>query len=155
MNCYCPPLPEGQMLFWCERHKCNKTAHWRDLCLTRADYRRLWDEGRGPGQEDHPSVDGKDKEHSSGPGGELKKIIAGWQRLFPWFDLSPHQGCSCNETAKWMDQLGPRGCEKQMDVILDKLEAEAKKRKLSIPFQRFWAARMVRQAIRRARKGVN
>jgi hypothetical protein len=43
------------------------------------------------------------------------------------------------------------GCEKRIEKILDKLAEEARNRKLSVPFQRFWAERMVKQAIRRAR----
>lgn len=35
---------------WCETHQCWKTRHWQKLCQTRADYRKAWDEGRGPGQ---------------------------------------------------------------------------------------------------------
>ena len=35
---------------WCERHQCWKTRNWVKLCQTRADYRKAWDEGRGPGQ---------------------------------------------------------------------------------------------------------
>jgi hypothetical protein len=85
------------------------------------------------------------------PGNELKRIIAGWQKIFPWFNLKPTDSCNCDETATWMNRIGPDGCEQNLDLILDKLETEAKKRNLSIPFQRFWAKRMVKQAIRRAR----
>jgi len=35
---------------FCQRHKCNKTAHWFHLCQTRPDYFQLWEQGRGPGQ---------------------------------------------------------------------------------------------------------
>lgn len=35
---------------WCERHQCDKNEHWWQLCRTRPDYVRLWEEGRGPGQ---------------------------------------------------------------------------------------------------------
>lgn len=50
-SCACPELPAGSKRFWCERHKCWKTSHWRTLCQTRADYRQLWDHGQGPGQQ--------------------------------------------------------------------------------------------------------
>ena len=36
---------------WCERHQCHKTAHWHRLCRTRPQYFRLWEQGRGPGQD--------------------------------------------------------------------------------------------------------
>lgn len=35
---------------FCRRHQCTKTEHWWKLCRTREDYFRLWEEGRGPGQ---------------------------------------------------------------------------------------------------------
>ncbi len=38
----------------CDRHGCTKTPHWYQLCRTRADYFRLWEEGRGPGQSRQP-----------------------------------------------------------------------------------------------------
>lgn len=46
-GCECHP---DQFPFACQRHQCHKTAHWHTLCQTRADYFRLWEEGRGPGQ---------------------------------------------------------------------------------------------------------
>lgn len=41
---------------WCPRHGCRKSAHWQRLCRTQADYFRLWEQGRGPGQEPAPTV---------------------------------------------------------------------------------------------------
>lgn len=35
---------------WCERHQCQKSAHFHRLCRTREDYFRLWERGNGPGQ---------------------------------------------------------------------------------------------------------
>ncbi len=84
----------------------------------------------------------------------MKQIIATWQRRFPWFDLSPAKGCNCDKIAKWMDRVGPKECENRLEFIVDGLEKEAKKRHLSIPFQRHWATRMVKHAIRRARREV-
>jgi hypothetical protein len=86
------------------------------------------------------------------PGTELEKIIAAWQRWLPWFDLSEHKDCPCKDTAAYMNRLGPDRCIEHIDIILNKLEAEAKRRNLSIPFQRFWAERMVRQAVHRSKK---
>lgn len=142
MQCECT-IPEGG---FCERHGIYKIPEWVRLCHMRADYRKAWDEGRGPGQP-RTTVDIK----RGGPGTELKKIIAWWQKRFPWFDLSPRKGCQCEATATWMDRLGPDGCEKKMDILLDKLEAEAKKRKFRVPFRRTVAKMLVKQAIRRAR----
>lgn len=40
----------------CPRHRCTKTQHWWELCRTRADYFRLWELGRGPGQQRSETV---------------------------------------------------------------------------------------------------
>ncbi len=47
--CTCP-LPTGNN-FHCERHQCDKVLHWWKLCQTRSDYRQLWEDGKGPGQQ--------------------------------------------------------------------------------------------------------
>lgn len=89
-----------------------------------------------------------------GPGTHLSRLIARFQRLLPWWDMQPHKGCGCNDTARWMDQLGADGCETHLDAIVDRLEAEATKREIKFPFRRAAAKRMVRWAIRRARKSI-
>jgi hypothetical protein len=66
--------------------------------------------------------------------------------------MQPRKGCGCNDTARWMDQLGPDGCEAHLDEIVGRLEGEATKRQITFPFRRAAARRMVRWAIRRARK---
>ncbi len=35
---------------WCERHQCNKPAHFFKLCQTHSDYFKMWEQGIGPGQ---------------------------------------------------------------------------------------------------------
>ncbi len=35
---------------FCPRHGVAKSDHWHRLCTTRVDYRKLWDDGIGPGQ---------------------------------------------------------------------------------------------------------
>ena len=87
-----------------------------------------------------------------GPGTELKHIIARCQKLLPWWDMQPHKGCGCNDTARWMDQLGPDGCEERITAIVKRLKNEARKRKITFPFQGWAAEKMVRWAIKRARK---
>jgi len=87
-----------------------------------------------------------------GPGTELKRIIATAHRFLPWLNLSEQHGCKCNETAAWMDSLGPSGCEQRMGEIVNRLRVEAERRQLRVPFQRIAAEKMVRWAIRRARK---
>lgn len=155
--------PQGEDRWWkCPVHKGKLTAHWTRLCRNKPPYRLAWKEGRGPGQEHRvvlgpsrlKSVDGKvprDVGCKSGPGTELKQIIAAWQRRFPWFDLGPQKDCgSCADMARKMDQWGPDGCKEHMETILDRLDREAAKRNLSVPFQRTVARLLVKQAIRRA-----
>lgn len=50
--CDCP------MSGWCSRHGVEKTTVLHKLCQTRENYRRAWDEGRGPGQ-DKAAADGR------------------------------------------------------------------------------------------------
>ena len=90
----------------------------------------------------------------AGPGKCLALMIARFQRLIPWWDMKPNGGCGCHDTARWMDRLGPDGCEEKIDVIVDRLETEAKKRKITFPFRRAVAKKFVRWAIRRARKDM-
>lgn len=93
-----------------------------------------------------------DRQTALGPGTHLSRIIARCQKLLPWWDMQPHKGCGCNDTARWMDQLGPDGCETHLDAIVERLEAEAARREIRFPFRRTAAKKLVRWAIRRARK---
>jgi hypothetical protein len=136
---------------YCRRHDVNKTQHWVKLCRTNVAYFQLWEDGCGPGQCAHRKRY-KVQKKAGGPGTELKKIIARWQKRLPWFDLAPKEGCNCGESVKVMDAWGPDRCEDRIEVILDKLEREAERRKLSVPFRRQAARWMVRLAIRRARR---
>jgi hypothetical protein len=72
--------------------------------------------------------------------------------VLPWWDMQPHKGCGCDDTARWMDQLGADGCEQKLDLIVNRLEDEAKRRKITFPFRRMAAKKLIRWAIRRARK---
>jgi hypothetical protein len=145
MKCDQCGIPDGG---FCPRHGIHKSRHWVYLCHTRDDYRERWDAGVGPGQ----IRDNTPEKHvPAGPGTYLKRSIERWQRLLPWLNLSPYPGCQCNETARLMDIWGVDGCRKRMESILDRLEKEAEKRRLSIPFRRSLARLMVLRAIRRAR----
>lgn len=155
MNCVLTPEieclgPEGQRWWVCPVHKARLTPAWTRLCRTRKEYRQAWLNSCGPGQKKCPE---ETMVSSPGPGTELKKIIAAWQRRFPWFDLGPRKGCGCADTVRLMNRWGPAGCEQRMDTILNKMEAEAEKRKLTVPFRRTMAKLLVKQAIRRSRHG--
>lgn len=45
-GCVCP----GEGSLFCERHQCNKSAHFHKLCQNNQNYRLMWENGRGPGQ---------------------------------------------------------------------------------------------------------
>ena len=47
-KCECTDNSEG--IFWCPRHKINKTQHWKKLCQTKPAYFEAWEKGIGPGQ---------------------------------------------------------------------------------------------------------
>ena len=148
MKCDCQ-IPEGG---FCERHGFLKNARLVEMCQTNKAYWKLWESGQGALQNPTPALEQQSKKKVGRPGTELKKIIMRMQRMLPWFDLSPRKGCGCEATVRWMDRLGPDKCEKKLPKIIKRLEREAKKRKLSAPFQSFFAERMVRKAIKRARR---
>jgi len=114
----------------------------------------MW--ARGEGAEQIIPDKSKPRESSGpsldGPGTQLRRIIAKWQQRLPWFSLSEYPGCKCGETARLMDRWGPEGCRKRLPEILKRLEAEAIRRNLTIPFRRMIAKRMVLTAIRRAER---
>jgi hypothetical protein len=53
-GCECDRPTGEAFTFFCARHRCQKTRRWWELCRTRADYFRAWEEGRGPGQKPPP-----------------------------------------------------------------------------------------------------
>jgi len=92
----------------------------------------------------------KDKKHKSsiptGPGTELKKLLS---RI----GIQSKNGCGCSDKARhidYMEIIEPGWAEKNVELIVDYLEEEAKKRKL--PFLRAGAKVLVKLAIRRAKK---
>lgn len=50
-----PPPCTCEAPGFCARHNVDKGPTWFALCRIREDYRRAWDEGRGPGQPACPS----------------------------------------------------------------------------------------------------
>jgi hypothetical protein len=47
--------------------------------------------------------------------------------------MQPHKGCGCDDTARWMDQLGADGCEQKLDLIVNRLEDEAANAENHVP----------------------
>lgn len=78
-----------------------------------------------------------------GTGTELKKLLA-------WFRITDKGGCGCEQRAQTMDANGPDWCEENIDTIVGWLKENADKR--SLPFVESAARRIVKMAIRKARK---
>lgn len=84
---------------------------------------------------------------SSGPGTELKKLLAGWP-----FYITSSPDCSCNRVAAEMDQWGADVCEEpeKQDYILAAMRENAEKR--GLPFLDAAGRFLIRRAIKNARK---
>jgi hypothetical protein len=84
---------------------------------------------------------------TSGPGTELKKLLAGWP-----FYITASPDCSCNRVAAEMDAWGPEECEKpeRQDYILAAMRGNAEKR--GLPFLDAAGRFLIRRAIKNARK---
>jgi len=120
-ECKCQEF-SGPGTFWCETHQCRKTAHWQKLCQTRADYRALWDEGRGPGQTHPNGTEPRQPPKSAvrGVGWHLAQIIES-------LGMTPRGGCGCKALAREMDRLGPDKCRRNRSLFVEKLETNAKR----------------------------
>lgn len=90
--------------------------------------------------ENHPAF----PKRRTGPGTELKKLLAGWPL---YIQTTP--SCPCNRRALIMDTNGCDWCERNIDTIVGWLREEATRR--SLPFFDAGAKLLVRRAISRAR----
>jgi hypothetical protein len=83
----------------------------------------------------------------SGPGTELKKLLAGWP-----FRITASPDCSCNQIAAQMDAWGPDECERaeRIEYILAAMRENAEKR--GLPFFDAAGRFLIRRAIKNARK---
>lgn len=94
--------------------------------------------------ETHPSYPRwKTERPVSGPGGHLKAILAA-------MGIKAGRHCSCSKRAAYMDYMGPRWCEENIELIVGWLQDEAKKRRL--PFFKTAGRMLVRRAIMLARR---
>jgi hypothetical protein len=82
---------------------------------------------------------------NSGPGTELKKLLAGW----PLY-IAATENCPCNRHAAEMDAWGADGCAARQDQIVGWLRVEAERS--GLPFADVAGRLLVRRAIRNARK---
>jgi hypothetical protein len=74
-----------------------------------------------------------------GPGTELKKILS-------YIGIKSSESCSCNTKAKVMNLWGSEKCKQNIEIIIDWLQEEARKRKL--PFVRHLAKLLINRAIK-------
>lgn len=83
---------------------------------------------------------------SNKPGTELKRLLS-------WV-AKPHPDCDCQTYADAMDVAGVRWCDNNVEMIINWVLAEAKRRNYPTgPITRFTAGRIIRRAIRNASKG--
>lgn len=75
-----------------------------------------------------------------GCGTELKKLLA-------VSGFSAIEGCACEAMARRMNRGGPQWCRENMDLILDTMEGEWRKRVKFIPPSRLVAIGFVETAI--------
>lgn len=79
---------------------------------------------------------------TEGPGTEL-------HRLLSWF-VSPEEGCKCTNRAAIMNEWGIDGCKRNIEVIVDWLVEEARRR--HYPYLRTVLHAVVQMAINNARR---
>jgi hypothetical protein len=82
---------------------------------------------------------------ATGPGAELKKLLAGWP-----FRITATDTCPCNAMAHQMNAWGCDECELRMDEIVAHLRVQAEKR--GLPFLDAAGRFLVNRAIKNARK---
>jgi len=81
----------------------------------------------------------------TGPGAELKKLLAGWP-----FRITSTDTCPCNAMAFQMNAWGCDECELRIEEIVAHLRTQAAKR--GLPFLDAAGRFLVRRAIKNARK---
>lgn len=78
-----------------------------------------------------------------GVGGHLKSILA-------TIGIHAQPNCSCNKRAAYLDSMGPRWAEDNIETVVGWLQEEARKRRL--PFFKTVGRMLVRRAIMFARR---
>lgn len=61
------------------------------------------------------------KDTGTGVGSQLSRILHR-------FGINPKPGCSCHELRRRMNELGPDGCESELDSLAEELRRQAVKR---------------------------
>ena len=84
---------------------------------------------------------------ATGPGAELKKLLAGWP-----FRIQTTDTCPCNAMAHQMNSWGCDECEVRMDEIVAHLRTQAATR--GLPFIDAAGRFLIKRAIKNARKSL-
>ena len=103
-DCKCPPIPDGEYMIYCERHRVKKNASRIELCQSNIRYWNAWEEGRGPGQAPTNSTHQKKKRKGLGDAIEVMLSAVGItkERVTVWLGRS----CGCAERQERLNQLG-------------------------------------------------
>jgi len=148
MNCDDCELPEsGEKSYDCPRLNCRMIPHDCELYRTRPNYRRAWDDGRGPGQVFPPVKQTARPKPvpAGGPGTELKKLLATMRVR--------SSGCKCNHRAAEMDRRGAAWCREHLDQITSWLLGEARRRNYPLAnLSRPAVKVLIRWAIQRSKR---
>ena len=98
----------------CSRHGCEKHEQWHKLCQTHPGYFRLWEEGRGPGQQtpeqklelkallNQAAKDEKVKGLGDHVEAALTKLGITSDRVEKWIGRK----CGCRERKEKLNRLG-------------------------------------------------
>ena len=104
-DCPCELPTSGVRGFWCDRLGVKMTPHWCHLYQTRENYRRAWDEGRGPGQRDRAETGRKKSNRNDFCNGKVLPIA---QRLAVE-TRSAHVLTDCRKYLRWLSPWAKEG----------------------------------------------
>lgn len=157
-ECECNVPESGRIQ--CSRHGCAKDTTQVQLCQAGGKYWRAWEDCRLADQQCysgdrvqplHRHVSGTARvryertgsRRQGGPGTELKGLLS-------LIGIRPARGCKCAQRMREMNREGCDWCAENIETIVDWLSEEADRARL--PFLRFAAKKIIRLAIRRARR---
>lgn len=89
---------------YCQRHKCQKTEHFYNLCKGDVRYFALWEDGRGPciaGPNGMPAAVAEKPTDVWFGVGDLAELLI---RLVTFGRLKPWPGCGCDKRKAWLNQ---------------------------------------------------
>lgn len=135
-QCRGDELPGPNGTFYCQAHQCRKTQHYLQLCREHEGYRRLWNDGHGPGQDPPKEAAAlSTAADPPGPGAMLRKLL----------------GCGSGfRHFRELDEWGPDGCLVHLEEIVSMLIKNSCKNKDGLTERS--ARRLVQLVVERARR---